>query len=132
MDNVNNYYVIGGDYNAKHTNWKNIASNRRGHFLNNWINDNNITYKIKLYHSESPSYPRTESYLDLCIADNRIIINHNSHKKLLKVLPFASDHNAIYFNISILNSNLNLNDEEIIHPFNYKNTNWKKFTKTIN
>ena len=85
-----------------------------------------------MHHSDLPSYPRTESYLDLCITDNRIILNNKELQVGLKTLPFASDHNAIYFNITIPNDNINLNDEEIIHIYNYKSTNWKKFAKTIN
>ena len=132
LDKIKNYYIIGGDFNAKHTDWKNKSSNIRGNILKNWINNNSIPYKINMHHSDLPSYPRTESYLDLCITDNRIILNNKELQVGLKTLPFASDHNAIYFNITIPNDNINLNDEEIIHIYNYKSTNWKKFAKTIN
>ena len=83
LDKLENYYIIGGDMNAKHTNWNNKENNSRGISLNDWINYNSITYKSKLHYTDASTYPRTNAYLDFFIIDNRIYINPNTQQRLL-------------------------------------------------
>jgi hypothetical protein len=46
-----NYYIIAGDFNARHTSWSNLKNNERGISLQNWLFNNDLEYKIKFYHS---------------------------------------------------------------------------------
>ena len=84
-----NYYVIAGDFNAKHVNWSNKMNDERGISLQDWLNNNDIRYRINLLHSSTPSYPRNESYIDLLISDARleyimkIAINYLPSKSLV-------------------------------------------------
>ncbi|XP_055388166.1 uncharacterized protein LOC129616535 [Condylostylus longicornis] len=73
MDKIENYFIIAGDYNAKHRDWS-----------------NGIT---KLYGTQEPTYPRTNSFLDIGIIDTRLKLETNYNNKL-KTLPYGSDHSA--------------------------------------
>ena len=75
LDKLENYYIIGGDMNAKHTNWNNKENNSRGISLNDWINYNSITYKSKLHYTDAPTYPRTNA--SLSITEYILIQLHN-------------------------------------------------------
>lgn len=99
LDKSNNYYIIAGDLNAKHKAWKNNENNTRGNFLNNWIHENDIKYKIKLYGTDIPTFPRGKSYLDICLTDSRLNIKLNSNDEL-RAIPYDSDHNAVSIQIS--------------------------------
>lgn len=76
LGNAKNYYVIAGDLSAKHTNWANNNNNERNITFKNWLQDNDIDYKINLYHTNIPSYPRSNSFIDLVLADLRLKINN--------------------------------------------------------
>ena len=69
LDKQENYYIIAGDFNAKHTSWKNEINNTRGKSVRTWLDNKSIFYKTNLYSSELPSYPKGRSYLDICLAD---------------------------------------------------------------
>lgn len=75
LSNLENYYILAGDLNAKHTSWKNINNNARGISLKKWIDENSITHRIRLLCSRYPSYPNGNSHLDIVIADSRIIFH---------------------------------------------------------
>lgn len=45
-----NYYIIAGDFNAKHVNWSNKMNDERGINLQDWLNNNDIKYRINLFH----------------------------------------------------------------------------------
>jgi len=132
LDKLENYYILAGDLNAKHTDWKNPNNNPRGISLKNWIEKNRLTYKIRLLSTKYPSYPNGNSFLDIVLADVRLIF-HNINKDCeLENIPYDSDHNAVKFNISP-------NDEKGIeveknnskHKYNINKTNWKKFSNTL-
>lgn len=129
-----NFYLMAGDLNCKHTNWGNTINNSTGVALNNWISDNELRFRCTLYATVSPSYPRSSSYLDLCMADSRIfVLRENETTNCLKTLDYDSDHCALQIQI-FKNSKLEplgflSADNEPI--FNYKKTNWSKFAKVI-
>ena len=128
LDNTNNLYIIAGDLNAIHTSWKNKTNNPRGNTLNKWLTTNNIKFRTKLYHSETPSYPRTGSFLDICIADNRLPIDIERTSESLRTLTFDSDHTALLFEVTIdIDNEILLEEQNINQKFDYKRTNWKKF-----
>lgn len=68
LNNASNYFMIAGDFNAKHTDWVNSENNERGIALRSWLDDNDILYKLKLYGPDLPSYPRGGSFIDLVMA----------------------------------------------------------------
>lgn len=62
LNDTANYYIIAGDFNAKHTDWANEKNNERGITLKKWIDDNDMKYKLKLYRPNMPSFPRVGLY----------------------------------------------------------------------
>jgi len=100
LDKLENYYIIAGDLNAKHTDWKNSNNNPRGISLKTWIEKNILTYKIRLLSTKYPSYPNGNSYLDIVLADARIIFYNINKDCELENIPYDSDHNAVKFYIS--------------------------------
>lgn len=40
LENENNYYILGGDLNCKHTDWKNPTNNQKGCLLKEWLTEN--------------------------------------------------------------------------------------------
>ena len=120
------------DLSARHTSWLNQSFNTRGKFFKKWIDDNEIKYKLKLYTSSLPSYPRGNSYLDLCIANTRLEVSKFNTTGKLETLAYDSDHNAIQMQISYKNDKyLNLEKRENNHKFNFRNSNWEKFSDYI-
>lgn len=128
LNRLHNYYIIAGDLNAKHTSWLNATNNPRGVFLKSWIEQYQIEYKCELYGSESPTWPRANSYLDLCIADARLNFNFRNPQRKLQTLPYDSDHNAILIEVLFDGRRVRLLPMDSgVHRLNFKQTNWKKF-----
>lgn len=125
-----NYYILAGDLNAKHTYWKNEMNNRRGNALINWIQNYEIEFKIKFKGPSSPTYPRTDSYLDICLADSRFIFNDLQPDRNLSTIPYDSDHDAILINLSL---HKNFLFEELLPPdsFDYSHADWDKFQNLL-
>ncbi|KAK2577884.1 hypothetical protein KPH14_011499 [Odynerus spinipes] len=128
LEDPNNFFIIAGDLNAKHPNWKNSIHNQRGSFLYKWINENCVTYRTKLLGTEVPSYPAGNSYLDICIYDERLqVINCTDNGNISSII-YDSDHNAMCIQISINNRNdLQIIAEPDSHRYNYNKTDWQQF-----
>lgn len=134
LDNLNNFYILAGDLNSKHQEWGNPVNNPKGIILKNWLSDNGIKFRCNLYASVSPSFPRSGSYLDVCIADSRIhVLKEVNSINCLKILDYDSDHNAIQIMASspINGGPFCFLKEEQLPQLNYKGTNWNKFTQTL-
>lgn len=132
LDNLDNYYIIAGDLNAKHTDWKNPNNNARGTALKSWLDNNNIIYKTKLLCTKYPSYPNGNSFLDIVLADDRITFHDLDDELYLNNLPYDSDHDAARCTISLDEENgLELASENKKHKYNFKKTNWEKFNKAL-
>lgn len=123
-----NYYILAGDLNAKHTSWCNATNNARGVLLHNWLLESEILLRSRLYCSVLPSYPRGNSFLDVCIADNRLIFDKLVDDLKTISLAYDSDHNALKMTVS-LPSNLPFILEEKTSniSYNFAKTNWKNF-----
>ncbi|KAL6255581.1 hypothetical protein P5V15_012828 [Pogonomyrmex californicus] len=129
---MENYYIIVGDFNAKHISWKNLNNNLRGIALKKWIDNNDINQKIKLLSSRYPSYPNGNSYLDLVMADSMILFHNIRNDCDLENIPYDSDHDAVKFDICLDDENgLELEPVIIKYKYNFRKTNWEKFTKTL-
>ncbi|XP_012247223.1 uncharacterized protein LOC105681538, partial [Bombus impatiens] len=101
-----NYYIIAGGLNAKHTRWKNETNDTRGNFIRNRLDNKSIHYKTTLYSSELPSYLKGRSYLDICLADARVKFQNLRPDNTLKTSAYDSDHNALIFHVSKNTSDL--------------------------
>lgn len=134
LDSLENYYILAGDLNSKHTDWGNVVVNHKGTLLKTWLEENNIKFKCKLYASDYPSFPRSGSYIDICLADHRIYIEgQNSSTNCLNTLTYDSDHNAI----QIL-AYKNYGKEPFLFvkhqgkaKLNFRKTNWRSFQNKI-
>lgn len=144
FDDAKNYYLLAGDLNAKHSNWLNAIHNTRGNFISRWIIEKQTTLRCRLLGPSIPTYPAGNSYLDIAIADSRLKFrfknNVNSNGDWpeafvagLPVLPYDSDHHAIQINVGFTNN------AQFVLPvtegplfFNYRKTNWKKFSNHLN
>lgn len=118
------FYIIAGDLNARNKLWGDANNNQRGRYLHRWYSDKGIEFKCKFFTPQQPTYE--DSFLDHCLADSRLSIEHKNNK--LPVLEYDSDHNALEIKVSL---NLNLDSDHVCHNFLYKSTNWDKFSKKV-
>ncbi|XP_044578967.1 uncharacterized protein LOC123261439 [Cotesia glomerata] len=132
-NNNNNYYLIAGDFNARHRELGDRVNKTRGRWLVNWDKENSITYRSKIHTAHEPTFTSkgSESYLDLCIADSRLnLVNLINNK--LKKLNYDSDHRGILIDLNLQKLEINSQSVESHTSSLYKKTKWKKFTKHIN
>ncbi|CAK9827467.1 hypothetical protein ANTRET_LOCUS5156 [Anthophora retusa] len=125
-----NYYVIAGDLNAKHESWANKINDERGIVLKEWINNNDIKYRINLYHTAVPSFPRYGSFIDLILADARIDFS-NANENRVNTVQLASDHEAITALISIPSQNIIRTQNEENITYNFAKADWTKFQNIL-
>lgn len=132
LHHTGNYYIIAGDLNAKHRNWKNFNNNSRGVVLKNWIEANCMTYKLRLLSTKYPTYPNGNSFLDIVLADTRLIFNDLDEDDNLMCVPYDSDHEAIKFNISLQTGDeLELESDTVRNRYNFRKTDWRKFKEIL-
>lgn len=105
--NSNIYYILTGDINARHSNWRNNTNNARGIKLNNWLDDNKALFKLEYKTStEKPTFILANSYLDMVFFDNRISISQE-----VRSVRYDSDHRGILFSLD-----LNLTTQDAFTP----------------
>lgn len=131
LENDRNYYYMAGDFNAKHPMWNNNTTNRLGTALYNFLNNNDITYRTKLYRTEYPSYKNAYSYLDIVLSDARINIMNLNNNENLDNLPFDSDHDALIAIIEIDNMNLTIENDEN-NNLDWRKADWNEFKDYLN
>lgn len=132
LDREQNFFIMAGDLNAKHTAWLNAGNNPRGISLDKWLVNNEHRYRLKLYCTQFPSYPFGNSYLDLFMADARIDFLNTVDFFKLPNIPYDSDHNAVMAQIELpINVDIPPDGSLNVNKFNYKKTNWEKFAKTL-
>ena len=92
-------------------------SNHRGTFVNHWLEENKLQFKAQLYNSDLPSFPRRNSYLDICIIDCRILLETK---------------NAISINVfKINNCLLELESQEVKENYQLNTADWSKYRKNL-
>lgn len=122
-----NWYILAGDLNANHPDWRGYTENQRGVYLKNWLQNNDLTHRIKLLGLSEPTYPAENSFLDICLLDYRITLNNAVNGKL-KVVPYDSDHNALKMSFALTElGDLTLERTPNPHKFNYDKVNWEDF-----
>lgn len=115
--------------NARHTNFGYRATNRYGTALMDWDDSNAMKYKTKIYTPVDPTYILAQTFLNLCIADSRLILNNLNNGKLETEI-FDSDHKAIIINLELQQS-IYWTCKTATPVCDYTATNWKAFAKHI-
>lgn len=129
--NLNNYFIITGDINARLPDWGDSTMNSRGGYIRTWIANHCVEHHFTTYTPAEPTFPKSGSYLDICFADSRLELFNLVNDKL-KTLDYDSDHKAIWFEVNLSISNLLIDDEHNQNfSKNYKKTNWNKFRKYL-
>ncbi|XP_018400714.1 PREDICTED: uncharacterized protein LOC108778109, partial [Cyphomyrmex costatus] len=132
LNDFENYYILAGDLNAKHTDWRNKINNPRGVSFRLWLQTNELKYRSILLCSKYLSYPNGQSFLDLVLADARLKFQVLEDDVFLTNIPYDSDHNALLYNVEIESEDEFLLDaNNPIRKFNYKKANWEKFNSHL-
>lgn len=121
LSNIGNKVLIVGDFNARHTTWKNQNNNYNGRILFNFITSSNLI----LQHTNSPTHfpanGMTPTFIDLILNKNVRDITEP-----ISIPELNSDHNPVTF--QLYNHNKEKNIKQVT---TYKNTNWDAFRKTL-
>ncbi len=62
-----------------------------------------MTYRAHPLGTEVPSFPSGNSYIDLCLADARLVFKNTPTPSTLETIEYDSDHNAVLMQVRILN-----------------------------
>ncbi|GBL76389.1 hypothetical protein AVEN_53167-1 [Araneus ventricosus] len=93
----NSQVICFGDFNAKHSSWNTGCSNRNGHLIYDWINNNNFSIIAPL----QPTY-FSNSYALNATLDFAVVKNISAAEAVaINALP--SDHNPIWFEFLLSN-----------------------------
>lgn len=124
--------VIGGDFNAKHTSWKDIKNNYNGIQFSEFLENPN--FSENLIHI-APTYPTfirkhmiSGSHIDHFLVNNKVNPILNAQNKA-NTLDFFSDHAAISITIEIPNFRISRNINH--NALNLVNTDWYHLKKHL-
>lgn len=128
----NSAVVIGGDLNARHSEWYNTHNNSAGVCLQDWFEINGHDYNVSLQFSLHPTFYRSNysSLIDLFIVSNDLnIIYNNSLGEHLQILDYESDHRAVEL---IIAPKGKLEKSEEKTTLAYHRTDWQEFRRNLN
>lgn len=123
--------IIGGDFNARHQDWRNNKQCNSGLALANWLNTNNAFQEIMLVFSAEPTYYARQysSHLDLFIVSEELNIDYPiATPNMLAILDYPSDHRAVELIFDLHSPPVKM--QPIVIP-NFSQTNWKQFNTII-
>ncbi|KAK0078145.1 hypothetical protein PV326_009560 [Microctonus aethiopoides] len=121
-------FPAGSDFNARHTTLGDRINNRHGTYLIEWNNRNGNKFRSKIYPPDSPTYTPASTFLDICIADQRLVLNETSTcPNALPTVDYDSDHRAIIMSIDKIVLPLEDDKESQHKHIPYKLINWRKF-----
>ena len=133
LDRPENLFYLAGDLNSKHESWSNDYKNNKGQKLYNWLNNNQIKFKLQLLHSQFPSFPIGRSYIDLVLMDSRLKISNKINSNQLPNILYDSDHDGLMAIIKLEDSNLiEIKSKSDSHLYNFSKTNWHSFGNYLN
>lgn len=125
------YYILAGDFNARHIQYGDTQTNYRGRQLLHWDAEFSPSFKANIYPAAEPTFPASGSYLDYGIVDSRIEVSDLRNGKL-KVLPYDGDHNAILLTICTNRTFQGLPEPPTpASVASFRRTKWDKFTKYL-
>ncbi|XP_044594068.1 uncharacterized protein LOC123271737 [Cotesia glomerata] len=124
LDNTNNSFIIAGDLNTRRTDWGDTLTNERGKYLIKWEKESAPRYQARIS-TDGPSYNPNNSYLDCCISNLNICDLVNGK---ITTEEYDSDYKALLFTIQL---NHKIQSNQVAKKFNYKATNWSRFTKFL-
>ena len=129
LDSLNNYFVLAGDLNARHTFWGDKTCNFKGYKFKEWESTFSHLYKANIIPPSTPTFPRAESFLDFCILDARLMITDLTDNKL-KTVNYDSDHKGLLFTVKIA-LEVPIDILKFDHKYVFKKTKWSKFQSTL-
>lgn len=95
---LGNHFIIGGDFNSKHTNWGSRYTNTRGRILEKSISKNNISFvspdSLTYWPTHSNRFP---DILDFFFKK----IPRSLNTQIISLNDLSSDHTPVVFNYSI-------------------------------
>lgn len=131
LNQLNSYFIIAGDLNARLVEWGDSTNNPRGNYMRTWIAANSIDYRFIVYTPNESTFKSSGSFLDICLADSRLKLENLLANKL-KTLDYDSDHRAIKFQINLVANDIRPEiNTDCKFLKNFKKTNWKRFRKNL-
>ena len=116
-------FVVGGDFNAKHTNWGSRITNTKGNYLLKSISKNNCNH----ISTGEPTYWPTDQTKKPDLIDFFIYKGISSYKMSAhSCFDLSSDHSPIILNIE--HNPVHINSNQKIHN---SKTNWCMFKEII-
>ena len=95
-----------------------------------WLEENEIEYRARLYGSDFPTYPRCQSFLDLCMVGCRFLIDTIQDR--IKTILHDGDHNALMCDIRYnIQTKWELETQKEAYRLKYRKTNWIDFTNYL-
>lgn len=126
-----NKYILMADLNAKYPLWGDSSSNLRGTYLKKWLDDNYFIFRTKLIGPFEPSFPRGQSFLDICLIDQSIATKHLKNNKMI-THPYDSDHMAVEITLDLSCQNeYEIFEQEEEKMYNFNKANWEKFREIL-
>ena len=99
LDREENNYIIGGDFNAMHPQWRSRRTSERGNELLAFVQSTSPFYNIRLLAASVPSRPLTGGYPDLILLRHSVDISPIEEGEV-NVLPVVaasySDHMMMF------------------------------------
>lgn len=131
FDSRDNYYVVAGDFNARNISWGDTTTSRKGILLKRWLDSKGTRYRARIITpcTCTPTFLSANSFLDLCLLDNRIFVSDLVNERL-PVFDYPSDHKALGFTVTLPVS-ISCRDPTHSFRFMFKKTKWKKFSKDL-
>lgn len=123
MAKDNDCVIVGGDFNARHTSWKNSINNYNGITLFNWYEAHKNLLDIKMFHSTKPSRVghNSVSYIDLFMVSDNFQIVTNNAANTLDTFQFDSDHFIV--ELKVILPKLERKEPKMI--FNFDKADWR-------
>lgn len=134
LEHQGSYYIIAGDFNARHKQWGDRANNQRGRLIKRWEEAHEHKFRLKIITPIAPTFKPAHTYLDICMSDARLYLtnNHSSMNKA-PTLPYISDYAAISLSFELPNDTIpTANPSQPSQHLNFKATNWEAFSAKLN
>lgn len=133
--NVNQSYVLGGDWNCRHVQWFNPKNNPNGVKLKRWLDDRAETFRTRMLHSLVPTH--SDSFIDFFLVHQRLKVSFppgHCDQYLEAFEPGMSDHKAVELMVNLKSGGTNrpyIHRAESKSMFSFKSADWDLFRKSL-